>query len=110
MTAEEIKAAGGGRVDRAKVAATTAEDIRRHMVEDGEDPNAPLADYRPRPDLRAIRRRLGMSEEAFASAIGMTVPTVREWERHGSRLDPAARVLLRILEREPEAALRALVG
>jgi len=30
------------RVNRALVSATTDEDIRRHQIEDGEDPDAPL--------------------------------------------------------------------
>lgn len=49
MTLEDIRAAGGGQVDRAKLAATTEETIREYMVEDGEDPDAPLPDYQPVP-------------------------------------------------------------
>ena len=45
MTLEQIRAAGGGRVDLAKLAATTEEDVRQHMAEDGEDPEAPLPAY-----------------------------------------------------------------
>lgn len=44
MTLEEIKAATP-RVDRAKIEATTEEDIRRHMIEDGENPDAPLGKF-----------------------------------------------------------------
>jgi hypothetical protein len=32
-------------IDRAKVAATTEADIRRHMIEDGEDPDAVLEGF-----------------------------------------------------------------
>jgi putative transcriptional regulator len=56
MTLEQIRAAGGGRVDRAQVAATTEEDIRQHMIEDGQDPDGSPAAHRPVPAaaLRAL--------------------------------------------------------
>ncbi len=109
-TLEQIRATGGGRVDLAKLAATTEEDIRQHMVEDGEDPDASLPDYQTLPDVQAIRERLRMSQEAFARTIGVPVATVRNWEQHRTGIAPAARALLWILIREPEAALRALAG
>lgn len=95
-------------IDRAKMAATTEADIARHMVEDGEDPAAPVRakDWTPAPE--AIRARLRMTQAAFASAIGVPVATVRNWEQHRVKPDPAARALLVILAREPEAAMRAL--
>ena len=108
MTTEQIRAAGGGRIDRAKLAATTEADIRRHMVEDGEDPDAPPPPYQRVPDVLAIRERLRMSQEAFATTIGVPVATVRNWEQRRTGIAPAARTLLRILEREPDAVLRAL--
>lgn len=107
MTTEQIRAAGGGRMDQAKLAATTEADIRRHMVEDGEDPDAPPT-YRRVPDVQAIRERLRMSQEVFAVTIGVPVATVRNWEQRRTGIAPAARTLLRILEREPDAVLRAL--
>ena len=110
MTLEQIKAAGGGRVDRARVAATTEEDTRRHMIEDGEDPDALLPDYQPVPNVQLIRERLRMSQESFARTIGVPVATVRNWEQRRTGIAPAARTLLRILEREPDAALRALAS
>ena len=58
MALEQIRAAGSGRVDRGKLAATTEADIRRHVVEAGEDPEAPLPSYQAMPDVQAIRERL----------------------------------------------------
>jgi putative transcriptional regulator len=51
-----------------------------------------------------------MTQEAFAAAIGVPVATMRNWEQSRTRMDPAVRSLLRIVEREPDAALRALAG
>ena len=107
MTLEEIRATRP-RVDRAKVAAATEEDIRRHQIEDGEDPDAPLPPFRPTPNVRAIRTQLQMTQDVFAKAIGVPVATVRNWEQSRTSMDPAVRSLLRVVEREPDAALRAL--
>ncbi|MGI4945265.1 MAG: helix-turn-helix domain-containing protein [Janthinobacterium lividum] len=109
MTLEEIRASRP-EVDRAKILATTEEDIRRHQVEDGEDPDVPLPPLRPVPDVRAIRTQLGMTQETFAKAIGVPVATVRNWEQSRTAMDPAVRSLLRVVEREPDAAFRALAA
>jgi putative transcriptional regulator len=97
-------------IDRAQIAATTDSDIRRHQIEDGEDPDAPLPPFRAAPNVRTIRTQLHMTQDAFARAIGVPVATVRNWEQSRTSMDPAVRSLLRVLEREPEAALRALAG
>jgi putative transcriptional regulator len=107
MTLEEIRASRP-KVDRAKIAATTEEDIRRYQIEDGENPDAAVPPFQWVPNVRAIRTRLAMTQEVFARAIGVPVATVRNWEQSRTRMDPAVRSVLRVVEREPEAALRAL--
>lgn len=59
-------------------------------------------------DVKAIRARLGLSQVAFAARFGFTASAVKEWEQHRRRPEAAARVLLRVIEREPEAVERAL--
>ena len=107
VTLEEVRATCPT-MDLAKIAATTEEDIRRHQIEDGEDPDAPLPPLRPMPNVRAIRTRLQMTQETFAKAIGVPLATVRNWEQSRTKMDPAVRSLLRVVELEPDAALRAL--
>lgn len=107
MTLDEILASSPN-VDRAKVLATTEQDIRRHQIEDGEDPDAPVPTFQLVPNVRAIRTRLHMTQAAFARAIDVPVATVRNWEQSRTGMDPAIRSLLRAVEREPEAVLRAL--
>jgi putative transcriptional regulator len=53
------------------------------------------------------RMKLGVSQSAFAKLLGVSVRTLQEWE-HGRR-EPsgAARTLLRIALRSPEAILQA---
>ena len=56
-------------------------DIRRQMIEDGENPD----------------------EEVFG-----LVAKLRNWEQNRVAMEPATIALMRILAREPEAALRSL--
>ena len=106
MTTDQLKAAPS-KMDRAKVAATTEADIRRHMIEDGEDPSAPLR-VQEIISPADIRRRMGMSQPEFAGTLGIPVATLRNWEQNRVVMDPATIALMRILAHEPKAALRAL--
>lgn len=109
MTLEEIRRSRPT-VDRARVTDTSEADIRRHQIEDGEDPDTPLPRLPPSPDVRSIRTQLRMTQDAFARAIGVPVATVRNWEQSRTRMDPAVRSLMRVLEREPDLVLRTLAG
>lgn len=108
MTLDQAVETASAQVDEARIATTTEEDIRRHMIEDGEDPDAPMAAFQAIPDVQAIRERLSMSQTTFATTIGVPVATVRNWEQRRTGIAPSARTLLRIMEREPAAVLRAL--
>lgn len=60
------------------------------------------------PDAKAIRAKVGLSQSEFAQLIGVKVATLRNWEQHRRNPTGAAAALLTIVEKEPEAALRAL--
>jgi putative transcriptional regulator len=94
-------------MDRAKFDATTEADIRRHMIEDGEDPDhMPAAEDIFSPQF--IRKRLKMTQEEFARALRIPVATLRNWEQGRNAIDPAARSLLIVVARKPRLALAAL--
>jgi putative transcriptional regulator len=59
-------------------------------------------------DVRKIRKRLGLSQERFAAAYGFAVSAVRDWEQGRRQPERSARILLKIVEKEPEAVTRAL--
>ncbi|MCY0967446.1 NadS family protein [Parathalassolituus penaei] len=59
-------------------------------------------------DVKAIRARVGMSQNEFASAFGISVSTLRHWERGDRTPQGPALVLLNVVAREPAAVLRAL--
>ena len=60
-------------------------------------------------DVRAARERLGLSQPAFALRFGVALPTLRKWEQGRRRPDGPARVLLKVIEKEPDAVRRALL-
>jgi putative transcriptional regulator len=59
-------------------------------------------------DVARLRRRLGLSQAAFARVFGLDVTALHAWEQGRRRPDRAARVLLAVIAKEPEAVLRAL--
>ncbi|HEV2957955.1 MAG TPA: type II toxin-antitoxin system MqsA family antitoxin [Xanthobacteraceae bacterium] len=61
-----------------------------------------------RVDVAKLRRRLGLSQAAFARSFGLDVTALHAWEQGRRRPDRAARVLLAVIAREPQAVLRAL--
>lgn len=61
-------------------------------------------------DVKAIRTRLKLSQARFADRFGFSAATVREWEQGRRTPEKAARVLLTVIAREPEAVDRALRG
>jgi putative transcriptional regulator len=61
-------------------------------------------------DVRALRTRLGLSQEAFANRFGFSVDAVRQYESHRRTPTGPARTLLRVIAREPDAVTRALSG
>jgi len=59
-------------------------------------------------EIKTARKKTGMSRETFARAFGLSPATLRKWENGERQPTGAARVLLTIISREPEAVLRAI--
>jgi putative transcriptional regulator len=53
------------------------------------------------------RMKLGVSQSAFAQLLGVSVRTLQEWEQGRREPSGAARTLLRIALKSPEAILQA---
>jgi len=99
-------------IDIDKVNATTEEDIERWKREAGIDDTqlGPPRLVVPGPDVRALRERLGLSQEAFAQRFHLSQRTVQDWEQQRRVPEGPARVLLQVIERDPQAVERALTG
>ncbi len=61
-------------------------------------------------DVAGLRHRLGLSQAAFARTFGLDVTALHAWEQGRRRPDRAARVLLAVIAKEPQAVLRAISG
>jgi putative transcriptional regulator len=61
-------------------------------------------------DVKAIRRKLGMTQARFAASFGFGLAAVQNWEQGRRRPEGAARAFLKVIEREPEAVRRALAA
>ena len=59
-------------------------------------------------DVQALRSRLGLTQESFAAKFGISLGTLRHWERGDRRPHGPALVLLRVIDRNERAMLRAL--
>jgi putative transcriptional regulator len=94
--------------DRAKVEATTDEDIARQIAEEPDTAPELTLDMLIAP--ANLRRRLNMTQERFAAALGISVATLRNWEQGRNAIDPAARSLLILVARDPEGALAILAA
>ena len=108
------------KVDWRRVDATGDEDIARQAA--GDQDTAPLftaaeilaAGRRITPDevedVRALRTRLGLSQEAFAARFGFSVDAVRQYESRRRIPAGPVRTLLRVIAHEPDAVTRALAA
>ena len=61
-------------------------------------------------NVRAIRKRLALTRVELANRFGFSLDAVKEWETGRRTPDRSARVLLKIVEHEPEAVRRALAA
>jgi putative transcriptional regulator len=59
-------------------------------------------------DVQALRTRIGLTQEEFAAKFGISLGTLRHWERGDRKPHGPALVLLRVIEKNERAVLRAL--
>ena len=67
-----------------------------------------LANMRRTPQVRVIRRALGLSQEDFSARFHIPLGTLRDWEQGRKDPDAAARAYLVVIGRNPEAVSEAL--
>lgn len=75
----------------------------------GKSSKAVVHEFSPL-DVKKIRTKVGMSQNEFASAFGISVSTLRHWERGDRTPQGPALVLLNVVAKEPELVLRALAS
>jgi putative transcriptional regulator len=70
---------------------------------------ADLSRMKRTPQVKIIRRALGISQEDFAARYQIPIGTLRDWEQGRVAPDQAARAYLTVIARDPEAVRKALI-
>lgn len=76
------------------------------------DGTADISQYRvhiPREiDVRAIRKKLKMTQEEFAAVFGFSINTLRHWEQGKRVPEGPTRAYLLVIDRAPKTVQKAL--
>jgi putative transcriptional regulator len=83
------------------------EEVKTH-IKTGEIPNGWRIHTPEMIELRRVRKSLNMTQKEFADTFGFSVRTIGEWEQGRRKPEASARILLKLIEKEPEMVLRTL--
>ncbi len=67
-----------------------------------------LGQFESGEDIAALRRFVGLTQEQFALAMGISVHTLRNWEQNRRHPEGSAIALLRIAARHPRIIRESL--
>jgi putative transcriptional regulator len=92
---------------KAQIEGQAAED--RDAWTDEELVDAEPVSPPPSPEqVRALRSKIGLTQAQFARRFGFTLDTVQQYEQGRRRPSGPASILLRVIEADPDAVVRAL--
>ena len=104
-----------GRTDWKRVAAMKESDVVAAARADADAPPTSRRDTRKfervtlsPSEVKAIRRKSGLSQAGFAARYGLNLRTLQDWEQGRVQPDGPARAYLLVILREPRAVERAL--
>ncbi len=91
-------------------AMSPAEKHEAALSDPDAQPQTPerLARMKRTPQVKIVRRALGLSQEEFAACYCIPLGTLRDWEQGRSAPDAPGRAYLRVIAREPEMVRDAL--
>jgi DNA-binding transcriptional regulator YiaG len=95
MTAITLRTTVGSRTLIAKLAAVG---VKAALI------------VRPEINAKAVREVFGISQPEFATRFGLELNSVRNWEQLRYKMDPAARLLLKVIEKYPRVVQEILTG
>jgi putative transcriptional regulator len=91
-----------------------ADSIRKSLKEairygQGRGPKSAYRVHVPEDvDVKAIRTKLNLTQQAFAARFGFSVNTLRHWEQGSRQPEGPTRAYLIVIDRAPDAVQRAL--
>ena len=102
--------------DWAAVAALTDQQIHAAALSDPDAQPLPLgteeemekAGLHRVPNVKKLREKLGLTQEAFASTYRIPIGTLRDWEQARKFPDAPARAYLTVIARNPQAVASLL--
>ena len=75
----------------------------------GKKAKAKAKEHRLEPiDVRSIREKTGMSQQKFCATFGISIGTLRHWEQGLRSPRGTARVLLKVVDHNPKAVIKAI--
>ena len=92
-----------GKVNLRKLEGTSEADLKAQQKIDDAAAAHDAALFAQR-----VRKRLGLTQLEFSRRIDVSLETIRNWEQGKRSPTGAARALLRVLDKAPEASLMAL--
>lgn len=81
--------------------------MKRHMKGETTDGRVTIIET---VDVKRIRTATGLTQDKFADLIHVKAATLRNWEQGRRRPTGPAQALLKAIEREPKAVLKALAA
>lgn len=97
--------------DWSRFDAMTAEERSRAAAADPDArplTEADLDRMKRTPQVKVVRRALGLTQEDFAARYHIPIGTLRDWEQGRVEPDQAARAYITVIAREPETVRAAL--
>lgn len=70
--------------------------------------DADLVRMKRTPQVKVVRRALGLTQEEFANQFHIPIGTLRDWEQGRNVPDKAAEAYIRVIASDPDAVRRAL--
>ena len=87
-----------------EIAAGLSEAIRHAKGE-----KTGVVEHSPEPiDVKAIRKKAGMSQQKFCATFGISLGTLCHWEQGLRSPRGTARVLLKVVQHNPQAVVKSL--
>ena len=88
---------------------STFESIKKGLeeaVEYSKGKKVPVRIFHPEPvNVKIIRQKTRLTQDEFAAAFGISVATLRHWERGDRKPQGPALVLLNLVRRSPDTVL-----
>jgi len=81
----------------------------QEAIEHAKGKNANIVMHTAKPvNVKSVRKKTGMSQQQFCAAFGLSLGTLRHWERGDRQPRGPALVLLNVVKKNPRAVLDAL--